>query len=361
MKKPLLIAITLLLIGTVGVALAIELTVDEVRGSSNRQLCSYSQHAETDTSLIVKELQSRAIDCDTLASRESETPYIPDKPPLAETPPALTPNEQPETLAEAPSVPSNIIEPIQPITPQETPRSDPLASLFTPKTAHTMEQMIVDAKLKAESFLAAFNRAPLSPVAVTPPLPSPPMVYHSENAPNGVVRISTATSSGSGFYIEPNLIVTNAHVVGDAQEVSIRFSEGMAFNGSVRFRDETLDFATIYTGVRGSPLPIRHTAIGHGEKIEALGFPQGRQVLARSTGTILDHAECCVEHDALIAGGSSGGPLLDAQHRVIGLNTLLSKKPGDQKNESDRAITIRMDYIEHGLMAQQSEVQPRYR
>jgi len=358
MNKPLLLLVFILMLGRLAVALAIDLTVDEVRGSSNRQLCSYSQHTETDTSLIVKELQTRAIDCDTLALRESETPYTPEKPAFVGDPPILTPNEQPETLAEAPSVQLNIIEPI---TPPEIPISDPLASLFTPKTAHTMEQMIADAKLKAESFLAAFNRAPLSPVAVTPPPPAYLVVDNALNTPNGVVRISTATTSGSGFYIEPNLIVTNAHVVEGAQVVSIRFSEGMAFNGTVRFRDETLDFATIDTGVKGSPLPIRHTAIGHGEKIEALGFPQGRQVLARSTGTILDHAECCVEHDALIAGGSSGGPLLDAQHRVIGLNTLLSKKSGDQKNESDRAITIRMVYIEHDLMAQKSEVQPRYR
>ncbi len=47
----------------------------------------------------------------------------------------------------------------------------------------------------------------------------------------------------------------------------------------------------------------------------------------------------------LAAAGNSGGPLLDARNQVLGLNTLLSKKPGDKANETDRAISVRMDFI----------------
>lgn len=70
-----------------------------------------------------------------------------------------------------------------------------------------------------------------------------------------------------------------------------------------------------------------------------------RQVIASSTGTVVDVAECCILHDALIAEANSGGHLLDARYEVLGLNTLLSKKPGDKANETDRAITVRMDFI----------------
>jgi len=67
--------------------------------------------------------------------------------------------------------------------------------------------------------------------------------------------------------------------------------------------------------------------------------------MASWTGTVMDVVDCCVAHDALVAGGSSGGPLLDAHYDVLRLNTLLSKKPGDKANETDRAITVRMDFI----------------
>src|SRR5262249_37059939 len=78
-------------------------------------------------------------------------------------------------------------------------------------------------------------------------------------------------------------------------------------------------------------------------------FPQGRRVVAASTGTIRAIVECCIVHDALIAAGSSGGPLLDAQSQVVGINTALTKVEGDRLNESERTFAIKMRFILESL------------
>ena len=172
--------------------------------------------------------------------------------------------------------------------------------------------------------------------------------------PAGVIRISAGRMVGSGFYADESLIVTNAHVVEDNAIVSISFSGQQPFIGEVVYRNDDLDFAIIKPSLKGIPLPIRKGPVTIGENIIAMGFPQGRQVMASSTGTVVDVVECCILHDALIAGGSSGGPLTDAQHGVLGLNTLLSKNPGDRANETDRAITVRMDFITKILASEQA-------
>ncbi len=170
-----------------------------------------------------------------------------------------------------------------------------------------------------------------------------------------MIRISTGKVNGSVFYAKDRLIVTNAHVVGDITNIAISFSGQTPFLGQVVFRDDELDFAIIETTTPGTPLPIRRGPVTLGEHIIAMGFPQGRQVMASSTGTVMDVVDCCIAHDALVAGGSSGGPLLDARYEVLGLNTLLSKKPGDKANETDRANTVRMDFILDILRSEQAK------
>jgi hypothetical protein len=53
---------------------------------------------------------------------------------------------------------------------------------------------------------------------------------------------------------------------------------------------------------------------------------------------------------SLIPAGSSDGPLEDQNREVIGLNTLISKMPGDDTNSSDRGITLRLQYVSQLLV-----------
>lgn len=164
-----------------------------------------------------------------------------------------------------------------------------------------------------------------------------------------VVRINSDRAVGSGFFVTENLIATNAHVVRGSPEVRVSLSGGAESQAPVVYADEDLDFALVRSSVQGTPLPIRSTPLSDGERVLAVGFPQGRRVVAGSTGTVRKIVECCVEHDALVAGGSSGGPLVDSNSNVIGINTLLVKAKGDQKNERDRTWALKMNYILESL------------
>lgn len=164
---------------------------------------------------------------------------------------------------------------------------------------------------------------------------------------DSVVRVSTPDSAGSGVYVNRAIIATNAHVVRDYKNVQIRVSEGRPFNAKVYRVFKDIDIALIEVGNNeiSNPVIIKSTSARRGEKIVSQGFPQGRYVLAKSTGTIIDVRECCIIHNALIAAGSSGGPLFDQRGELIGINTLLQKGIHDRANENDLSIAVSIPYI----------------
>ena len=213
----------------------------------------------------------------------------------------------------------------------------------------------VDCAMDFEAAVIDYTPEPKEPIPPPPPINVPAALTsitpkpQEVRIPEGVVRVSTAQRAGSGFFLDPLHVVTNAHVVESSPYVALAFSEGQPFSGRVIFTNPELDFAIIESRLQGTPIPIKRTPIIVGEHITTFGFPQGRTVIASSTGTIRDVDVCCILHDALIAAGSSGGPLLDHENQALGLNTLLSKRPGDKANAYDRAITVRLDFIETSM------------
>jgi putative serine protease PepD len=153
----------------------------------------------------------------------------------------------------------------------------------------------------------------------------------------GVVSVRTNSGSGTGFVVDANgTLVTNAHVVGDASRVQIQFSDDRTATATVRGVDRSSDLAvlnvdtsqtgrlhalefadssTVRTGqlavAIGSPFALPQTATagivsGTGRHIQA---PDGFQI------------DSVIQTDAPINPGNSGGPLLDANGRVIGVNS----------------------------------------
>jgi len=147
---------------------------------------------------------------------------------------------------------------------------------------------------------------------------------------------------GSGFFVTDRLIATNAHVVGALRNVGIFLDSGRRVTAKVIYADRQVDFALVESPVLGVPLSIRTDTIADGETVMALGFPQGRDQVAFSSGTVRSVTDGWLVHDALVAGGSSGGPLVDARWRVVGVNTLLQKRRGDMTNVSDRVYALGM-------------------
>jgi S1-C subfamily serine protease len=297
---------------------AVPLSIDDIRGSSNQALCNYSRYDRVEAEQIASEMRKRNLDCTAHSQETSGVDYMPDMAPINTNTPSrpLPPNA------------GNTTEPAS--TSVDQPRG-----LDEEEIAHLQEEVRKEADLLLDQ--PRREKRPLAPPAPTETL-APSAFY----PPAGVVRISAGRMVGSGFYADESLIVTNAHVVEDNPSVSISFSGKQPFIGQVVYRNDDLDFAIIKPSLKGTPLPIR----------------KGRQIMASSTGTVVDVAECCILHDALIAGGNSGGPLMDAQHGVLGLNTLLSKNPRDKANETDRAITVRMDFIAKILASEQARTAP---
>ncbi|RNF39530.1 trypsin-like peptidase domain-containing protein [Planococcus salinus] len=150
-----------------------------------------------------------------------------------------------------------------------------------------------------------------------------------------VYTILTEEKQGSGFlFTNDGMVVTNAHVVAGQTEVMVRNINGIDEPGRVVGISDVYDIALIQVDAfKGSePLPISMSNTDVGTEVIALGSPSGFENTASIgylTGIDRDFTqeflyENIYQIDALIAPGSSGGPLVDAQTgSVIGINSLL--------------------------------------
>jgi S1-C subfamily serine protease len=155
----------------------------------------------------------------------------------------------------------------------------------------------------------------------------------------------TSESIGSGFYVRPDIVATNCHVVSEGALGPFGFAGGLAQitdkpgkftipNKPIAI-DQDHDVALLYIpGTDAKPMPLRsdYSTLKVGESVFALGSPKG---LAGSLSEGLissdklrgmnpkdpDSPKMYLQHSAKIDHGNSGGPLVDAQGHVIGINT----------------------------------------
>jgi serine protease Do len=147
-------------------------------------------------------------------------------------------------------------------------------------------------------------------------------------------------SEGSGFIIRPDgHILTNVHVIAEAEKLSVRLKDGRNFPARVLGTDDKTDIAVIKIEARDLPAAEMgdSDAIRVGQLVCAIGAPfnqdysftcgwvsgKGRtNLLSPSSATIL--YEDYIQTDAFINPGNSGGPLFDVEGRVVGMNTLIN-------------------------------------
>jgi S1-C subfamily serine protease len=139
--------------------------------------------------------------------------------------------------------------------------------------------------------------------------------------------------AGSGFVFDPGHVLTNHHVVGDAAEVELRFSEGDWRVGRVVGTDAYTDLAVLAVDdlpADAAPLSLATEPPAPGTPVAALGNPMGldgsisvgvvsgsnRSIPTGNGFTIPD----TVQTDAPINPGNSGGPLVTADGAVVGVN-----------------------------------------
>ena len=148
----------------------------------------------------------------------------------------------------------------------------------------------------------------------------------------GLVQVITPTGRGSGFAVsQDGLVVTNAHVVDEHLTVTVISVEGERYEARVLGSDMLIDLAVLRVDSAGAlrPMPLADIAsVRAGEEIIALGFPMAENSGRRytvSTGTVTDHHTYGtirrIHTDAAINPGSNGGPLVNRDGEVIGVNT----------------------------------------
>ena len=178
-----------------------------------------------------------------------------------------------------------------------------------------------------------------------------------EEAGPGVVQVTTsrvdssspffgpqATSSlGSGFVVDRDgYIVTNYHVIEDAQEIEVNFSGDDRVPATIVGSDPSTDLAVLKIDAQSralTPLPLGNSDNVHvGDAVVAIGNPFGlersvtagivsalqRDITAPNGYTI----DKVIQTDAPINQGNSGGPLLNARGQVIGVNSQISSETG---------------------------------
>ncbi|MDC0041605.1 trypsin-like peptidase domain-containing protein [Candidatus Nitrosopelagicus sp.] len=159
-----------------------------------------------------------------------------------------------------------------------------------------------------------------------------------------VLRGESEGGMGSGFvYSDEGYVITNQHVVQDAQKVMITFLDGEAYIGNVVGSDRDLDIAVVKvepTNTYLQPIKIGDSSeLKVGEKIAAIGNPFGLsgsmtagivsqmgRLLPQETGYSIPDV---IQTDAAINPGNSGGPLINMKGEVVGINTAIQSATGE--------------------------------
>jgi S1-C subfamily serine protease len=150
-------------------------------------------------------------------------------------------------------------------------------------------------------------------------------------------------AQGSGFvYDENGDIVTNEHVVGGADSISVKFWNGATYTAKLVGSDPSTDLAVVKVTAPASllqPLELADSSkVAVGDPVVAIGSPFGLQETVTSGIVSALHREMTapnnftindsIQTDAAINHGNSGGPLLNAQGQVIGINSQIDSQSG---------------------------------
>ncbi len=147
-------------------------------------------------------------------------------------------------------------------------------------------------------------------------------------------------SLGSGVIVDSSgIVVTNNHVIKDADEIKVALSDGREFESKLLLRDETTDLAVLKIEAKDK-FPV--LGLGNSDEVEvgdlvlAIGNPFGVGqtvtsgiVSAQSRTQVgISDFDFFIQTDAAINPGNSGGALIDMRGRLIGINTAIYSRSG---------------------------------
>jgi len=156
-----------------------------------------------------------------------------------------------------------------------------------------------------------------------------------QRAPQKREKESWKTAGGTGFIIDKSgLILTNNHVVQNADEITVRLLDEREFPAKVVGRDPDTDVALVKIDT-GEELPVVRLgdsdALQVGDWVMAIGNPYGYDhtvtvgvVSAKNRWIGMGNYDNFIQTDAQINPGNSGGPLVNVRGEVVGINTAIA-------------------------------------
>ena len=182
--------------------------------------------------------------------------------------------------------------------------------------------------------------------------------------PFGAVRQPAQRAVGSGFIVDrQGLVITNNHVVDGASKVAVTLSDGTERTARVLGTDPKTDIAVLRIEGGGEFQPVQwgdSDSLRVGENVFAVGSPFGLGnsvtagiVSARGREIGAGPYDDFLQVDAAINSGNSGGPLFDANGRVVGVNTAIFSPSGGSVGigfaiPSRMAMNIAREIVEDG-------------
>lgn len=139
---------------------------------------------------------------------------------------------------------------------------------------------------------------------------------------------STTSSSGTAFFVAPNLVITNNHVVKECgNNIQVRYPERRSYGATISGQDDNNDLALLQTDMASEAVASFRFGPRLGEAVATYGFPYPTELSSSGSFTLgsitslsgLKNDSRFVQIQAPVQPGNSGGPLLDMSARVLGI------------------------------------------
>ena len=161
---------------------------------------------------------------------------------------------------------------------------------------------------------------------------------------NGAQQEMPTRGQGSGFIVSSDgIILTNAHVVKDAREVTVKLTDRREFRAKVLGSDPKTDIAVLRIEAKNLPVVVlgKTSELRVGEWVLAIGSPFGFEntvtagvVSAKGRSLPDDSAVPFIQTDVPINPGNSGGPLFNTRGEVVGINSQIYSRSGGYQGVS---------------------------
>ena len=185
---------------------------------------------------------------------------------------------------------------------------------------------------------AVVNIATYTTIRSSNPLLDDPFFRRFFNVPQNQTRRTQSAGSGVIVDAEQGYIVTNNHVVGSADEITVGLADGRALQAKLVGRDQQVDLAVLRVEPEAlSEINLANSAtLRVGDFVVAIGNPFGLNQTVTSgivsalgrSGLGIEGYEDFIQTDAPINPGNSGGALVDLRGDLVGINTAILAPAG---------------------------------